>query len=290
VYDYSPKPWTSRLQSMRLKNGRRSCGVPVSFVEPRRVGAVRARTMCGARSNHPAVNCKGPGLCICRCVREGKQCVFLEAKPRPKRAKNSRMYHPPSGLAFPSLTISRRVAEMEQKLDSLYALLSSSKEASQDAGQALALPSPPSTIQPELVTSFHIPALPPYHSARSRTEDFAKSFPVFSLPYLVFDDIQDVISKGTVTFERAQESLTLFRTKAAIFPFVVVSPQMSSLDLLRREHPYLLLCILTSTCQDDLKLQNALETEARESMCKKAGVDGAKSLDLLQGALVYLAW
>lgn len=30
-------------------------------------------------------------LILVRCVKEGKQCVFLEAKPRPKRAKNSRM-------------------------------------------------------------------------------------------------------------------------------------------------------------------------------------------------------
>ncbi|EHL00022.1 hypothetical protein M7I_4104 [Glarea lozoyensis 74030] len=42
-----------------------------------------------------------------RCVKDGKPCVFLEAKPRPKRAKNSKL----------------RVEEMEEKLETLAALL-----------------------------------------------------------------------------------------------------------------------------------------------------------------------
>jgi len=171
---------------------------------------------------------------------------------------------------------------MEQKLDSLYALLASGAEVPKET---ISLPA---LTQAEPQPTFPFETLQPYNSPPP-LRCVAPHFPVFSLPYLVFDDIQDVISKGIVTFDLAERSLQLFRTKACNFPFVVVSEQ-TSLDSLRRERPFLLHSILTFGAQSDLKLQRALELELRESLSKKVIVNGEKSMDLLQGVLIYLAW
>lgn len=182
---------------------------------------------------------------------------------------------------------------MEQRLDGLYALLSSTTKVSKE-NEAITLPSPP---QPP--TPAQIEALPEdfgelfttYTAPRVSTEPpkFPQHYPVWSFPHLVFDDIQDVLSKGILSFHDAEESLRVFRTKACNFPFVLVPPEMS-LDSMRREKPFLLLTILTFGAQETFKLQRTLELEIREQLSRKMIVDGEKSLDLLQGLLVYLCW
>jgi hypothetical protein len=179
----------------------------------------------------------------------------------------------------------RRVAEVEQKLDSLYALLSAGTEAAKETT------APPMVTHSEVQPVFSFEATPSNYSPSSQTthRKATQQFPVFSLPFLVFDDIQDVISKGVMSLERAEESIQFFRTKACSFPFVLIPPQMS-LDRLRREKPFLLLSILTCAAQSNNKLQAILELELRESLGKKVIISGEKSMDLLQGVLVYLTW
>lgn len=63
-----------------------------------------------------------------------------------------------------------------------------------------------------------------------------------------------------------------------------------TLDSLRREKPFLLLSILSSAASSNEKLQSQLELELRESLSRRVIVHGEKSLDLLQGVLVYLTW
>lgn len=174
---------------------------------------------------------------------------------------------------------------MEHKLESLYALLKASKQATQETT------SPPMIREAEGQSAFSFEATPPYHSAPSRISHrkINQQFPVFSLPYLVFDEIQDVISKGIVSFNRAEEYLQFFRGKACNFPFVHVSPQ-TSLDTLRREKPFLLHSILSIASQSNLKLQKILELELLEILSRKVFIEGEKSMDILQGILVYLSW
>lgn len=83
--------------------------------------------------------------------------------------------------------------------------------------------------------------------------------------------------------------MRIFQSKASNFPFVLVPPKMT-LDSLRREKPFLLLSILTFAAFSNEKLQLKLELELRQSLSKRIIVDSEKSLDLLQGVLVYLAW
>ena len=64
----------------------------------------------------------------------------------------------------------------------------------------------------------------------------------------------------------------------------------TSLNTIRRERPFLLLAILAFATQAKPKLQEQIELEVRESLSKRVVVNMEKSLDVLQGLLVYLAW
>jgi hypothetical protein len=112
-------------------------------------------------------------------------------------------------------------------------------------------------------------------------------FPTTS--FMIFDDLQDVISRGIVTLEKAEKSLRYFRTTAANSPFVVIPPDMS-LDYLRRQKPFLLLTILAMASIDNIRLQNFLDQEIRDTLGRRVFRSGERSLDLLQGILIYLTW
>jgi len=104
-----------------------------------------------------------------------------------------------------------------------------------------------------------------------------------------FVGINDVIGRGIVSFEKAQACLDYFQTHVSGFPFVVVH-RHTTLDLLRREKPFLLLGILAMATEMDSKLQDRLETELRENLSRRVILNGETSLDLLQGLLLYLTW
>jgi len=113
------------------------------------------------------------------------------------------------------------------------------------------------------------------------------AFPMTS--FMIFDELQDVISRGIVTLENAEKSLRYFRTTASNSPFVIVPPN-TSLDYLRRQKPFLLLTILAMAAIDNIKLQNLLDQEIRDTLGRRVFMSGERSLDLLQGILIYLTW
>lgn len=196
----------------------------------------------------------------------------------------------------------RRVAEMEEKLDGLMALLAqkqaddaaTASESSSGASHITAATTPSDTsLQP-----FAHSLAPSIASSQSFTPSIASSvsgsnlfvqqpLPVFT--FANFDPFQDVISRGIVDFSRAEDSIRFFQTKAAHFPFVIIPPK-TTLDSLRRERPFLLLSIITFAAVSNEKLQIQLDLEIRESLSKRIIVESEKSLDLLQGLLVYLTW
>lgn len=183
---------------------------------------------------------------------------------------------------------------MEQRLDGILALLSSNQQNGKDAPAAIAptspmRPSPPVLSLQKIQNSVSSETIMSRQSPNSETLRASHQSQVFSFPDLAFDELADVISKGIVEFAQAEESVRFFQTKAVNFPFVVVPPPMT-LDSLRRERPFLLLSILSFSAQSNIKLQSVLELELREALSRKFVVNGEKSLDLLQGILVYLTW
>lgn len=73
------------------------------------------------------------------------------------------------------------------------------------------------------------------------------------------------------------------------FPFVIIQASWTVHSMLK-SHPMLLLSILTTMASSDPCLQFRLDREFRKVISERAFFGGEKSLDLLQGLLVFIAW
>lgn len=186
---------------------------------------------------------------------------------------------------------------MEQKLDGLVALLTSGTDVGYE-GQAAQLltPQPEQSQEASQAESqaafdfadFSRPVSPLPSNMCTRLMSY-QSLSVFSFPSLAIDGPQDPISKGILRFDQAAESLQLFRSQNASFPFIVV-PSHLSIDMLRRERPFLLLTILLLGSHKNAEMLPALHHDVKETISQKMIIEGEKSIDLLQGLLVYLCW
>lgn len=85
------------------------------------------------------------------------------------------------------------------------------------------------------------------------------------------------------------EFLNAFRDMSWYFPFVVL-PQHCSAQTLAQERPFLFLAAITCASSRHPLLQKALNKEFKDILSRNVIADGERSLDLLQGLLVYLAW
>jgi hypothetical protein len=173
---------------------------------------------------------------------------------------------------------------MEEKLDGIFALLSANNrnKSGIDTDQ-LGAPSPtPSTAKYQMDSAM-------VHQRRLIVNDMSRPLTATSQPWLKFPEIPDVIGKGIISIDKAEALLRNYGTHAPNFPFIVIQPHYT-LEHLRSERPFLLLCILSVCARADMPLQERLENDLRETLARKAMVNGEKSLDLLQGLLVYLCW
>lgn len=92
-----------------------------------------------------------------------------------------------------------------------------------------------------------------------------------------------------ITLDRAQSLLADFRKLSPWFPFVTISEE-STVTSLARDSPFLLLAILTVAARCDTNIYHQLDHEFRSRLSQMIVVEGRKSLELLQGLIVYLAW
>ncbi|KAM0140925.1 hypothetical protein ACHAO1_002051 [Botrytis cinerea] len=180
-----------------------------------------------------------------------------------------------------------RVAEMEQKLDGILNLLAAKSQAEPQPNYSSAPVSPPENMPLDLSEMFELsfPLLPLENTT-------PRPFQQTTLPTtsdVGYGGLHDVISKGIVSTKEAEDALKEFASRASAFPFVLLPPR-SSLESLRHERPILLLAILANTSQSNLPVQHLLETELRETIASRTIMHGEKSIDLLQGILLYLAW
>jgi hypothetical protein len=92
-----------------------------------------------------------------------------------------------------------------------------------------------------------------------------------------------------ITLKDAERLLSSYQKKASFFPFVDVAAD-ATVPQLSRKSPFLLLAILNSAAIDDPHLYHQMEYEFKRVLSGKIIVEGKKSLDFLQGLLVYIAW
>lgn len=97
----------------------------------------------------------------------------------------------------------------------------------------------------------------------------------------------DSVSSWTAT---ADEQLQEFRVNMANnFPFVVVPPGTDAAEL-RATRPNLYDAIMMITTYRDASRQSKLRNRFIQIVMKQLFMEGKKSLDLLQGLLVFIAW
>ncbi|CZT50269.1 uncharacterized protein RSE6_11217 [Rhynchosporium secalis] len=217
--------------------------------------------------------------------------------------------------------MSSRVAEMEEKLESLLALVAAnvanqslnitpatqspsciqehspmptdhvshqSSNISATGSKPLSNPELSCTLMPDSsITRFASAYDTPPSSSNPSEQSFPQQNAVIVYP--IFDNLQDVISKGLIGLNEVEDALRLFRSKQNTFPFVVI-PVNLSMDSLRRQRPSLFLAIMCCATEHNAKLLQHIELELKDNLSRRILVNGEKSLDLLQGILIYLTW
>ncbi|CZT11660.1 related to cercosporin resistance protein [Rhynchosporium agropyri] len=217
--------------------------------------------------------------------------------------------------------MSSRVAEMEEKLGSLLALVAAnvanqslnitpatqspsciqehspmptdhvshqSSNISATGSKPLSNPELSCTLMPDSsITRFASAYDTPPSSSNPSEQSFPQQNAVIVCP--IFDTFRDVISKGLIGLNEVEDALRLFRSKQNTFPFVVI-PVNLSMDSLRRQRPFLFLAIMCCAKEHNAKLQQHIELELKDNLSRRILVNGEKSLDLLQGILIYLTW
>ncbi|ORY11334.1 hypothetical protein BCR34DRAFT_587994 [Clohesyomyces aquaticus] len=225
------------------------------------------------------------GLCQ-RCQKARVECIEHVARRRPAK--------PRSVAQTPN-----RSADMERKLDKLSAIVtvtSAPSSAPQPILPSLmsmpsqgteithGTPTPPPAVMatpvpPALKTSI----LPNPRSSPESAHSFWESINDTISGMGQLDPVLRSISVVHMDF-----LLNTYRNMVDFFPFVPLPKDRLSRDLIQ-QRPMLMFALLTTTSYDSPLLQFALSREFRKVAMVKI-MNGEKSLDLLQGLLVFVAW
>ena len=186
--------------------------------------------------------------------------MFAEAQPRVKRSKQTHT----------------RVAEVEKKLDNIFALLQHNQSPS----------SSESPNEPVESVDSIAPQPPPvaFPTPESRPAEVIPSFQAQRPPANDVNAWTDI-----VPLDKAQEFLNVYRTQCHSFPFLCV-PTYASVQTLSSERPFFFLSVLYMGSYRETAFQRPLDDHLRKVLSSKIIVDGEISMDILQGLLVFLAW
>ncbi|KAL4956321.1 hypothetical protein BDW69DRAFT_203445 [Aspergillus filifer] len=100
----------------------------------------------------------------------------------------------------------------------------------------------------------------------------------------------DFVFHPAITYQIADGLLSKYLVyKQPQFPFVIVPPG-TTVSALRRESPFLLLCMLTASLEENPSLQDELEVHVRKEIATRIVVGIERDMDILQGLLVHAAW
>ncbi|CAH0027496.1 unnamed protein product [Clonostachys rhizophaga] len=241
----------------------------------------------GGAKRRACVNCTvGKAKCsphsndICeRCHRLGKECVYLNVADKRKS---------------PGSNTTRRVKLLEKRVEGLVSLLTNPSLQSTASPDPLIQTSGPEPQPQQSIGTLREPQSQPYSIPS------VSSVGVASLTQLTPPTSDagsawgtrppDVVDRGLLSAEVAHETLQTFRNKAINhFPFVVL-PHHANLHSVRRDTPFLFLCIMATMMVKDCTLQRQLGEEIRTQAYQRIMMGREKSMDLLQGLLVHVAW
>ena len=100
---------------------------------------------------------------------------------------------------------------------------------------------------------------------------------------------QDISSLRALSIGEAEQSLATFRSMTFHFPIVFLPEGASCIDCIHQK-PFVMLAIFVASSSADERLQAASDLTFRNILARKVIVEGKRSLELLQGVLIYLAW
>jgi hypothetical protein len=83
--------------------------------------------------------------------------------------------------------------------------------------------------------------------------------------------------------------LNEFKAMSQNFPYLIIPPG-TSVNMMRRDSPMLLLAIFACASWRDRELQMILEKMYLRVLAGRMVVEAEQSLDMLQGLLVHLSW
>jgi hypothetical protein len=103
-------------------------------------------------------------------------------------------------------------------------------------------------------------------------------------------EFYDPVDAGILDRTSADSLLNKFRADwISSFPFVVI-PDSFDVDILRRRQPFLFLAVMAVMTYETPKCQLALSEAFKQQMASRIISQSHKSLEILQGLLVYAGW
>ncbi|KAI1337096.1 hypothetical protein F5Y15DRAFT_426004 [Xylariaceae sp. FL0016] len=234
-----------------------------------------------------------PGICN-RCSESKRECVFRTG-PRTRRPKassrpESEIPPPPPG---PSKTFSidfDMPTEQEPDLDfedlrQKHERFFSSPAASDEEGDSKAMMSTQArdntnNSHPTAFSFNDLSSSPPPPSSTGSTSASGQPRPIHG----------SLGIKPQFNLDSAEKLLASFRAMLPHCPFVVL-PATADVRTLARDAPFLLLAVLAVTsCSTSLQGHSLYDDEFRKIFGLKLVAGGERSLELLQGLLVYCTW
>ncbi|CAI6342460.1 unnamed protein product [Periconia digitata] len=227
---------------------------------------IRAKAKCSPSTDQA-------DICY-RCQRLKKECVFEESVR--KRGPKSRS----------------RVKQLEQRVDSLIGLLAAngqSLEVTENIKSVLdkaATPTAQSEPSPGARDTSNSVSSQCHTPPESGSCQLNVANPTGEEPFEAYDPID----AGIITEHAASRLVEEFKQSFVLsFPFVVIPPS-TDVNTLRRDSPFLFLSVLTTTSYRTPELQRELANHLKSQIALRVVELSHKSLEILQGLLVYGAW
>lgn len=174
--------------------------------------------------------------------------------------------------------LSSRVRQLEQRVESLIDLI-----AAQKSGTATDAP-----VSSENQRSSIVQIVTPDSTATTDTPNLPETplsskYFIETIPFKPFDPIEAGVLDEDYAFRLVDEFKT---SMVPEFPFVIVD---SDTETLRKQQPFVFHAILTVSSYGTPPIQHLLEDELKKQLARIIEYS-RKSLEILQGLLVYAAW
>ena len=177
----------------------------------------------------------------------------------------------------------RRVAQLEEKLDSLVSLLKTTQQPAEENPPNLTLGrrlEPSSTVWPSTV-----PITPPSYSTTPVLAEKVQQISRSDMLPVVLDSSQSRLSP-----DDPDVLLAFFRDEmSGQFPFVII-PSSTTAAEFRRTKPFLFKAVIAVAYVHDFAGQGEMCQGLVDYLSTNLLLEGEMSLDLFQGLLVFIAW